>query len=236
MTASIDYISNKLVRQHAANPSPITMSERARSSLRYYLNSRIGCCLTLLFCALRAVPSLGAQVSHEATRQRLDLFGSVVQTLLDSSQVLRGHFGQSTSGSVLTVDPRPFHSRASGGAEDELMVASMKTLAVAEPALLEARKRQLKNLGVPEGDALSLNNCPGALVPAPASARRMCPDRGLLVAMVSLPDSIGHGRFVQIVLLAADSNSKTGLVLGYVMEPRGDRWTLISQRLPVYVE
>ena len=54
--------------------------------------------------------------------------------------------------------------------------------------------------------------------------------------MVSLPDSIGHGRFVQIVLLAADSNSKTALVLGYVMEPRGDRWTLISQRLPVYVE
>ena len=114
------------------------------------------------------------------------------------------------------------------------MVVSSRTLAVAEPALLQARKRQLKNLGVPEGDALSLNNCPGPLVPAPA--RRMCPDRGLLVAMVSLPDSIGHGRFVQIVLLAADSNSKTGLVLGYMMEPRGDRWTLISQRLPVYVE
>jgi hypothetical protein len=197
----------------------------------------LGCCLTLLFAACRAVPSVGAQVNHPATRQRLDLFGSVVQTLLDSSQALRGNFGQSSmSGLALTVDPRPFHSRASGGPEDELMVASMRTLAVAEPALLETRKGQLKSLGVPEGDALPLNDCPGALVPAPASARRMCPQHALLVAMVSLPDSIGPRRFVQVVLIAADSDSKTALVLGYVMEPRGDRWTLVSQRLPVYVE
>ena len=117
------------------------------------------------------------------------------------------------------------------------MVASMKTLAVAESAPLEARKRQLKNLGVAEGDALALNDCPGALVPAPASARRrVCPDHGVLVAIVSLPDSVGLGRFVQIVLITADSDSKTDLVLGYVMQPRGDRWVLVSQRLPVYVE
>jgi hypothetical protein len=196
-----------------------------------------GCCLTLLFGAGRMVPSLGAQVSHPATRQKLDLFGSVVQTLLDSLQALRGRFGQSSiSGSALTVDPRPFHSRASGGPEDELMVASMRTLAVADPALLEARTRQLKNLRVPEGDALALNDCPGALVPAPASAARMCPDHSLLVAMLSLPDSIGPRRFVQVLVLAADSLSKTALVLGYVMEPRGDRWALVSQRLPVFVE
>jgi hypothetical protein len=165
----------------------------------------------------------------------LDLFGSVVQTLLDSSQALRGNFGQSSmSGLALTVDPRPFHSRASGGPEDELMVASMRTLAVAEPALLGARTRQLKSLGVSQSDVLLLNDCPGALVPAPAT--RMCPDHGLFVATVSLPDSIGPRRFVQVVLIAADSLSKTALVLGYVMEPRGDRWTLVSQRLPVYVE
>jgi hypothetical protein len=183
------------------------------------------------------VPSLGAQVSHPATRQKLDLFGSVVQTLLDSLQALRGRFGQSSiSGSALTVDPRPFHSRASGGSEDELMVASMRTLAAADPALLEARTRQLKNLRVPEGDALALNDCPGALVPAPASAARMCPHHSLLVAMLSLPDSIGPRRFVQVLVLAADSLSKTALVLGYVMEPRGDRWALVSQRLPVFVE
>jgi hypothetical protein len=116
------------------------------------------------------------------------------------------------------------------------MVASMRTLAVADPALLEARTRQLKNLRVPEGDALALNDCPGALVPAPASAARMCPDHSLLVAMLSLPDSIGPRRFVQVLVLAADSLSKTALVLGYVMEPRGDRWALVSQRLPVFVE
>ena len=197
----------------------------------------LGSCLTLLFAACVAAPTLGAQPGHQATRQRLDLFGSVVQTLLDSSQVLRGYIGRSsTSGTALTVDPRPFHSRASSGPEDGLMVASIRTLAVAEPALLEARRRQLESLGVPEGDALPLNNCPGALVPAPASARRMCPEHALLVALVSLPDSVGRRRFVQAVLLAADSESKTALVLGYVMEPRGDHWALVSQRLPVYVE
>jgi hypothetical protein len=117
------------------------------------------------------------------------------------------------------------------------MIVSNRTLAVAEPALLEARKRQLKNLGVSEGDALALQDCPGALVPAPESARRrICPDHSLLVAMVSLPDSTGPQRFVQIVLITADSDSKTALVLGYVMEPRGDRWALVSQRLPVIVE
>jgi len=197
-----------------------------------------GCSLTLLFAACRAAPSLGAQVSHEATRQRLDLFGSVVQTLLDSSQVYRRYFGRtSSSESALTVDPRPFHSRTSGGPEDGLMVVSNRTLAVAEPALLEARKRQLKNLRVSEGDAAALQDCPGALVPAPKSTRRrMCPDHSLLVAMVSLPDSTGPKRFVQIVLITADSDSKTALVLGYVMEPRGDRWALVSQRLPVFVE
>ena len=206
-----------------------------RRSCRWLLH--FGCCLTLLFCTVRAVPSLGAQVTSEAVRQRLDLFGSVVQTLLDSSQVLRHYLGRtSSSGSALTVDPRPFHARAAGGPENGLMVASMKTLAVAESAPLEARKRQLKNLGVAEGDALSLNDCPGALVPAPASARRLCPDHGVLVAIVSLPDSVGLGRFVQIVLISADSDSKTDLVLGYVMQPRGDRWVLVSQRLPVYVE
>lgn len=193
----------------------------------------VACDPTIASAIERRPAGLYSSAKH---RQRLDLFGSVVQTLLDSSRAIRSYLGRSsTSGSAaLTVDARPFHSRASGGPEDELMVASMKTLAVAEPALLEARRRQLKNLGVPEGDALALNDCPGALVPAPA--KRICPDHGVLVAMVSLPDSIGPRRFVQIVLIAADSDSKTALVLGYVMEPRGDRWALVSQRLPVYVE
>jgi hypothetical protein len=165
----------------------------------------------------------------------LDLFGSVVQVLLDSSQAFRRRFGRyATRESALTVDLRPFHSRASGDWDDELMIASVNTLALAEPALLEARARELKNLGVRQGDALALKDCPGVMVAAPE--KRICPDHGVLVAMVSLPDSIGIRRFVQVLLIDADALSKTALVLGYVMEPRGDRWALISRRLPVFVE
>ena len=171
-----------------------------------------GSCLTLLFAACVAAPTLGAQPGHQATRQRLDLFGSVVQTLLDSSQVLRGYIGRSsTSGTALTVDPRPFHSRASSGPEDGLMVASIRTLAVAEPALLEARRRQLESLGVPEGDALPLNNCPGALVPhqrqRDACAQSMlCSSRSSAFLIPSDRDDSGQP--------VSDSESKTALVSG----------------------
>jgi hypothetical protein len=87
----------------------------------------------------------------------------------------------------------------------------------------DARLRERKTLGVRQGDALALKDCHGVLVPAPE--KRICPDHGVLVAMVSLPDSIGTRRFVQVLLMAADSLSKSALVLGYVMEPRGSLGT-----------
>src|SRR5207249_11044428 len=115
--------------------------------------------------------------------------------------------------------------------EDELRIASLQTLASVPAGVTGARSQELRQLGVPQGNVLELKDCPGALVPEPE--RRICPRSPTLVALVSLPDSSSVRSFVQVLLIAADSRSKTALVTGFFMESSGGRWRLVEQRIPV---
>ena len=89
-------------------------------------------------CGTPATPA--RQIAHRDNAPTLSLFGSVVQTLVDSSRTLLGQLRGST-GYKLTVDPRPLYSRAANDPEDELRIASLQTLA-SVPAGVTGRARK----------------------------------------------------------------------------------------------
>ena len=163
------------------------------------------------------------------------LFAGVVEVLVDSSRaivrVLRGPSAATPSQYTLTVDPHPLQAQPAD-LDHILEIGSLDDSA--PPTLLEARSRDLRELGVHEGDLSQLRDCPAVMNPDPP--RRICPQRPVLVAAMSTPDS-ADGRFhVQVVVMSADSIAKNGLVLGYTMARRTNRWELEKQELPIIIE
>ena len=102
------------------------------------------------------------------------------------------------------------------------------------PAILAARSRELKQLGVPEASASDVDACPGAI--ASAARRAACPRQPMLTAVVSMPEPLGERSLVDVVILAADSATKVTLLTGYVLAFEDGRLTVVEQRTPVIVE
>jgi hypothetical protein len=131
----------------------------------------------------------------------------------------------------MTVDPRPLRAQPAD-ADHILEIGSVDDSA--PPALLASRSKDLRELGIREGDISALRDCPPVMNLAPT--RRICPHRPVLIAAVSTPDSIGERFHAQVIVLSADSIAKNGLVLGYTLVRKANRWVLLAQDLPIIIE
>jgi hypothetical protein len=203
-----------------------------QSARRWISLALVGSALQLA-CTMSATQNRPELQAVAAPRQ--SLFAGVVEVLVDSSpsfvRVLRGSGPTTPSQYALAVDPHPFHAQPA----DQDHILEIGSVDVSAPtALLESRSRDLRKLGVGEGDISGLRDCPAVMNPDPP--RRACPHRPVLVAAVSTPDSADERFHVQVIVISADSIAKNGLVLGYTMARKANRWVLLAQDLPIIIE
>lgn len=165
-----------------------------------------------------------------------NVFRDVVVTIQDSAATLLKELQSvdpaGASRYEIRIDPRPFELFPLE--LESMRWPSDEELRAAPAAIVQSRSEVLARQGIARGDMNDLDRCPGTM--AAFMPERRCPDRPVLIALLSSPVAAGRRTTVQVILVASDTRTKTGLMTTYDMEPHQGRWQLVARGLTVMIE
>ncbi|HYD53693.1 MAG TPA: hypothetical protein VEA99_13745 [Gemmatimonadaceae bacterium] len=164
-------------------------------------------------------------------------FRAAARVLRDSAHALvRRAAPSEPSGDAefaLSMDPRPYILRPSEARSWPWTPDSVQ-LAEPLPGLIAARSRQLQALGIPRGDILALDACPGSI--AEPEERLRCPRQGTFVAILSMPRASAGRTAVQAYMLFANAERKMGYSQTYYLRSNNGRVSFEEQSIGVIIE
>lgn len=204
-------------------------------------NRRLPASVGFVLAAILACAAAQAGAAKPTSVDDAAFFTAVVQSMRSMTAAWQ---------TSLRADPRPL--------SDESVVRNEDYLGFTEPRIADvgqdvvnARSVALRQLGVPEADAIAASRCPGAGVILPESERvRLCPPGREFILIVGLPsrrygvrssDSSGpvrsesYGYWAMRVLeMEINQHSRSTVVADYLLGLAAGGWRVVK-REPLFI-